>query len=305
MKKKPGRLAKPTAQQVDSFVKLKRLKDDANYLKASEGILQLEEQLRLAEERFVQAKRAYEPDLPQKVPEPNPKVRRRRREYHAAEGEYLKTLEALGREQATVCQKFGLFQWWNPNAPLTLGDASDLFDPTPPVQVIAPEPKGRMKSFTKADRDGYLTLKVDLKVPLERSEPLIAMLLRLHRTALTLPKTRRRPDKDAEALQVVECYSEEPNFSTVARRLSRSPSTVKGQFIRGHVLIYGVRPSGGIKERRASPIKDPAREFDTHYTGCAKCRKAEKPEELCPRWVAWVTQDTKALREQLSSNPIQ
>ena len=305
MKKKPGHVAKPTAQQVDSFVKLQQLKNDASYLKASERILQLEKQFRLAEKRFVRAKRAYEPNLPQFNPAPHRKVRRLQRKFHAKDGEFIKRLEALSREKATVCQKFGLFQWWNPNAPLTLRDASALFDPTPPVQVIAPEPKGRMKPFTKADRDGYLTLKVDLKVPLEQTEPRIAMLLRLHRTALTLPKTRRRPDKDAEALQVVECYSEEPNFSTVAQRLSRSPSTVKGQFIRGHVLIYGVRPSGGIKERRASLIKDPAREWNTHYAGCAKCRKAETPEEFCPRWVAWVKQDEIALRERLSSNPIQ
>ncbi|MCH8041463.1 MAG: hypothetical protein IH977_14140 [Nitrospinae bacterium] len=317
---------KPFQHQVDCYVKWLRLTESIEYREASQEIRRLQERVSKADERYSAAHVAYVPCLEPNVPDSTEKQIIKQK-YWTAEKSARKAQEALTAKEAETCQMFGLLQWWDPDDPVTIKDATDIFSPCLSVVVLDPAPDKRVDFYatvgkegrrtleregtwiephrmsTNADKDGWLTLKVNLNASLEASERAIRHLLRVNR--VNPPQTRTRPDKVAEALEAWVCYEETKQFSAVAKQLQRPVNTVKGQYVRACDLIHGQRPTGSIKQRRIGMVRDPAREFNTHYTGCAKCRKAKTPEEFCPRWVAWVNQDAKALREQLSSNPIQ
>lgn len=159
---------------------------------------------------------------------------------------------------------------------------------------MAVEPPRR---HTKADKDGWLTLKINLNAPLDECERAIRWHLRVNR--VDPPKTRNRPDKIVEALEAWDCYEKAKQFSAVAQKLRRPVSTVKGQYVRACVLIHGQRPNGSIKQRRAGIVGDPAGEFKTHLESCSRCQKANTGDNFCPKFLSFVTQDTKALRELL------
>lgn len=148
---------------------------------------------------------------------------------------------------------------------------------------------------TMLDKEGCLTLKLTLDAPLEEIELAVGRILRLCRPEPR--KTRNRPDKDAAALETWACYEETKRFSVVAKQLQRPVNTVKRQYVRGFELIHGQRPTGTIKQRRAGIMIDPATDYRNHEGSCVRCKKANTIEQMCPKFVAFLTQDTSALRE--------
>lgn len=316
---------KPVQHQVDCYVKCLRLKESQEYREASQEIRRLQERVREADDRFMAARDAYLPYLDPRVHDSAEK-QISRQEYLAAEESAEKMEEALSLKKGETCKKFGLVQWWDPDDLITIKDATDIFSPSLSVVVLDPAPDKRVdwytkvrkeaqralasegvwleppRRYTKADKEGWLTLKVNLNAPLEESEPAISRLLRVNR--VNTPKTRNRPDKVAAALETFVCYEQMKQFSAVAKHLQRSINTVKGQYVRAFVLIHGQPPTGSIKQRRVGIVRDPAGDFQAHLGSCSRCQK-DTVKEWCPKWKAYVTQDTKALREPLITSPMQ
>jgi hypothetical protein len=283
---------------VDCYVKWLRLKDSKEYREASQEILRLKQDLERVADRFEKAHAAYEPFLSCSVPADGEETRKAQHEYWQAESAYREARTTLDSKEQEACRRFGLFQWWDPDdSSITIKNAPAVVGPSSSVEVLDPPQGKRMGWHTQSDRDGWLTLKVNLKAPLDQSEEMIARLLRLHRGTLRHPNTRNRPDSNTKALEVWVCYQEHPNFSAVARQLHRKVSTVKGQYIRGCLLVRGTRPTGPMKQRRASIVTDPALEYQNHYSKCSQCQKAVTAGQMCPRFLAYVAQDTRAQRE--------
>ena len=225
-----------------------------------------------------------------------------------------KRSQRLARRAATsvlkakeeVCKRFGLTIWAHPDDPsVTFANADAIVPPRFPVYAIGPSrtvPVGGRNLGTRATVDGWLTLKIDLLQPLEDTERIVAGFLRAHRRAFVVPKHRLRPASVLKALEVWDCYSKNPQFSSVASQLRRKPSTVKGQYVRGHVLVCGSKPSGSMKQRRLVSIGgDPAEEFQSHLASCSRCLQADSADTLCGKWAAFVSQDQVAVREKPNS----
>jgi len=310
---------KPLQHQADCYVKWFRLKGSNKYQKASQEIRRLKERVRKADERYFAANVSYSSYLERSVPDSTEK--QIKQEYWVAEKEAKQAQEALTNKEEETCKIFGLLQWWDPDEPVTIKDATDIFSPCFSVVVLEPAPDKRvdpyeeiakegrrklksegkwtepLRKYTKADKDGWLTLKVNLNAPLEESERAIRYYLRVNR--VNPPKIRNRSDKVAAALETWVCYEEKKLFSAVVRQLRRPVTTVKGQYVRASLLIHGKRPAGSIKQRRAVFVKDPFAEFQAHYGSCSRCKKADTVEKMCPKFIAFVDQDSKALRERL------
>lgn len=304
-KSPPDKLSK---HQVDCYVKWLQLKASKEYHEASKEIRQLQK----ASDRYNAAHTAYLPFLDPSVPDSTEKEIRRQ-EYWAAEESNRKAQEALSSREDEMCKKFGLDQWWDPDdKTITIENSQYLFNYSYAVEVLDPAPDKKVDWFTKvrkegsrtleregafeepshrytqADDEGWLTLRVNLNAPLEEVEKAIHWHLRVNRE--NPPKTRNRPDKNAAALETWVCYEQEKLYSTVSKRLKRPVSTVKGQYVRACVLIYGQKPSGSIKQRRAGIFRDPASEFQDHYGSCNRCQKANAAGEMCSRFLAFVNQ---------------
>lgn len=302
---------RPGQHQIDCYVKWLRLKLSKEYHEVSQEIRRLRECLCEAGEQYRAAHHAYLPYLESNVPDSMEKRIRKQTYWRSQEAATVAQC-ALTSKQDETCQKFGLCQWWGPrDADVTIQEASDLFSDTPPLVTVLPVvPSKRMRgkvdrlkmtSSTEAclkmqrsihvDTEGWISLKVNLNAPLEHIERHINRLLRLYRTP---PKTRHRPDKDEQALETWGCYEEKKSFAGVARQLGRKVSTVKGQYVRACDLIYAQRPTGSMKQRRAGIVRAPGDEFQAHYASCHRCQNANTADKMCPRFLAFVSQETKA-----------
>ena len=315
--KKPRRSPKdkPSQDTVSCYVKWLQLKHSKEYRESSEKIRRLQEFLDTAEERFRAAHHTYVRYLGPDTLD-SPEKQAACQQYWTTEESAKKAQEALTAKTDETCNKFGLFQWWDPDdANITLKDARDLFALTASVEVLDPI-KDKMVDLhaearrsleregtwleppywkTKLDKEGCLAVKIRLNDPIEEIERAFWRLVDYYRQEP--PKTRRRPDKVAQALDTWVCYEEHKVFSVVAQRLGRKVSTVKGQYVRACTLIHGQQPTGSIKRRRAGIVSDPAGEFQNHLGSCSRCQKAETGDEMCAKFKAFVTQDTKSLRE--------
>jgi len=306
-----------TRIDVDCYLRWLRLKSDPEYLRESEKIRQLNDAVCKAEQH---AKDTY--SLHKNV------LKRSRlssnEAYKAAQEECQKTEEfarvagkACEEEEKRICEKFGISQWWPPeDNNLGMENARYIFEPLPSIQIIPPPPDMEIdlnaegikrmwqdllhaksvveppQKYTMADKNGWLTIKINLQAPLNELEEAIRRELRRHR--YFQPSGRNRPDKDAAALEVWDGYVHEKRFSVVAKKLGRKVSTVKGQYVKAHILIHGQRPSGSIKQRRAGKMRDPQGEFSAHYGSCSRCQKADSADKLCSKFLAYIDQDTKA-----------
>lgn len=304
--------------KVDCYVKWLRLKVSKVYREALQEIRQLQECVRKADEHLKVAGEDYQPFIVSGAPDSTDKHVVRER-YLAAEESAKNALEALSRKEEETCRKFDLFQWWDTDDPsITIENAHCLFDDSRLVEVLDPGHGQRMldpheearRAFEsgdtwcesqpwkyKLDKDGCLTLKINLNAPIEEIEDAIARTLRFFRQ--DPPKTRRRPDKNAAALETWDCYDRLRNFQAVSELLRRPVGTVKGQYIRACELIFGQRPTGSIKHRRAGILSDPAGEFQSHHKLCSRCQQAVTADDFCPKFLSFTDQDTRALRERL------
>lgn len=321
MPKQSKAISSVTPDQMACYVKWLRLKGSKEYQEASEDIRRLRRAQHGAEEHLCGSHDAYRPYLESGAPN-SPERETARQAYWEAEEAEKMACEALSAKEDELHKKFGLVQWWDPDdASVTIKDASCIVSPSPPVVILDPEPGKKVdlnaeadnemrrslertgmaveppRRYTSADKDGWLTLKVNLNRPLDEVERVIRWLLRKHRW--NPPKTRNRPDKIAKALETWVSYEERKCFTEVARHLGRPISTVKGQYVRACVLLFGQRPSGSIKQRRAGIVADPAWQFEAHLGLCNRCQKADSADKFCPKWAAYVNQDSKSLRESL------
>lgn len=306
-----------TRIKVECFVKWLKLKRSTEYLQAERTLTSLRQELAKAE-RSLETARANYFDGQNSLTELERDTAQK--DYWDAEGYVEKAQTALSEEIEKVRERFDLVQWWSPeDTTVTVDNADCVVNSSLPIRVIPPPPGKHMdlnaegmkemlrtldregtaaeprRRYTLADKDGWLTLKVNLATPLEELEQAIGRILRINRW--DPPKGRHRPNKDAEALETWVCYEQEKQFSLVAKQLSRKVSTVKGQYVRAYVLLHGQKPSGSIKQRRAGTIGDPAGEFQAHLHSCSRCSKADSADALCPKYKSYVLQDTGALRE--------
>ncbi|OAI49308.1 hypothetical protein AYO43_03140 [Nitrospira sp. SCGC AG-212-E16] len=209
------------------------------------------------------------------------------------------------KAEEDLCKRFGLTMWAYPDDPtVTFENADAIVPPKLPVYALGPSRvvivEGKNLA-TRATDDGWLTLKVNLLRPLENTERIVAGVLRAHRRVFTVLSRRSRPDSDLKALQAWDHYSRNPKFSSVAQQLKRKTSTVKGQYVRGHVLVCGSKPTGSMKQRRVASIgDDPAGAFHSHFASCSRCQKADSADKFCSRWAAFIDQDQVSIREQLN-----
>lgn len=274
--------------QVDCCVKWIRLKRDKKFLQVSKKLRDLKDHREATYERFAEAHKVYE----SMFDSVGPKIDGAQKRYWEAKEEYQKANDDLENKEQEVCRRFGLFMWWDPDDPsITIDNAQAVFGPSFLVEVFRP-PLGQPRTMVKASKDRKLILEVNLDAPLEKTEQSIGRLLRLYRSK---PKTRNRPDKNAEALESWFTYENIKQFSAAAKELNHPVNTVKAQYVRACVLIYGKRPTGSIKQRRAGIVRDPAGEYQAHFGSCSRCQKAETADKICPRFLAFVNQDTKAL----------
>ncbi len=236
--------------------------------------------------------------------------------YRAASNE-IKDLESkegisdnLTKKKEETCRQFDLITWAHPDDnSVTYHNADAIVRPQWPVYAISPWRKVTLdpkELGTRADEDGWLTLKVNLLAPLPESEEMLRGILRAHRRALDVPKdVRQRAASNLQCLEVWESYENERKFTAVARHLRRKVSTVKGQYVRGYVLVFGSKPTGSMKQRRLIGIGDnPGGEFESHLANCSRCHRAETADQFCQKYVDFVKQDHVSLRESLPPDPI-
>jgi len=302
--------------KVECYLKWLRLRNSKEYREASQEIRQLQDGVRKSDERFSSAQSAYLPYLEQSVPDSIEK-RISQKKYWKAEESARKAQAALSSKEEETCKRFGVIQWWDPDDDrITIEDADCVVSPVLSVIVVQPTSDKRVdwntkidkdmrrtleregkateppRTYTMADKDGWLTLKINLNAPLEESERAIKWHLRVNRG--DPPNTRKRPDKDAEALEAWVLYEQKKNFQAVANHLNQPVNTVKGQVVRATFLIFGQRPTGSIKRRRVGIIRDPASEYQAHLSTCSRCNNPKTVEDMCPKFIAYVNQDTKA-----------
>jgi hypothetical protein len=222
--------------------------------------------------------------------------------------EWSKLSKQLDREEQRIANKFGLFMWWDPDdKTISIHNVGALFDLSPVphnVQIVAPsEPMSPDGWNRHVDGKGWLILRVNLRAPIQETLPIAERIMSLCRKTLAESKQRTRADSLEQALRVYGCYSRYRKFAQVGAVLGLPVSTVKGQFVRGCVLVHGKPPTGTMKQRRARDVGDPAHDFQSHLPSCARCQKAKSVEDMCSRFSAFAVQDTVSLRECLSSSP--
>lgn len=252
------RIVESSADDLRCLIRWLHLKHSPEYRHVSKTIQDLAEEEQEATQRLELADSTYQGYFDEKGRcAQNEQAKQAQQKYWKANRTCKAVTQRLELEKEKACKQFDIFMWWNPDDPaVTLDTASCVIGPVDPVQIIAPLSSASLRGNPSVDKEGWLTLKVNLHAPLEKTESLIGAWLRLHKSALraqTPKKTRSRPDKHALALEVWDKYQDCPNFAELSRILHRKASTVKGQFIRGYVLMNGILPSGpSIKQRRVS-----------------------------------------------------
>jgi len=312
-----------TRIQVECFLKLFRLRKTTEYLEASEKIRALEVRRDEADSLLGEAKSVYIPFLNKR---PDLQTKYRLAEKRANEAE-----KSLSDEIEKTCLRFGLIQWCPPEAHVTIEDAPCFIQPSRPIVLVEPPRDRRIdlnaeadremrrkleqdgtaeeppRRHTMADKEGWLTLKIQTRAPLPELEAALRIILRQNR--FDPPKTRNRPDKNALALQTFACYTETPDFYSVSKALHRRLRVVKCEYIRGHVLVYGQKPARLSKQDELSDIlsnigDDQAGKYQSHLSSCSRCNNAKNADQFCKKWAAYVNQDYVPLSEQIRRRPL-
>jgi hypothetical protein len=106
--------------------------------------------------------------------------------------------------------------------------------------------------------------------------------------------TRTHESVLSKRLQIWDQYQETPSFSQVAKVMRLPPTTVKDHFVAACQDIEGQAPTGTTKQRRAGIMRDPGGDFQAHLGSCSRCQNADTADKICPKFLAFVTQETKA-----------
>lgn len=310
---------------IECYLKWLRLQRTKIFIRVSDKIRTLQESLRQADDRLTRAKLAYMPYLDQPGIKDSKKKVASQKEYWSAYKCATEALETLSKEEVKACERFGLVKWLHyDDSSITVENADCFVNPSYPIEVLRPSPESRIdlnaeadkemrntlerkgqagqpshRKYSMADKDGWLTLRVNVMVPFEELEQAFKDIVQINQGHK--PATRNRPDTVQKALETFSCYEQTKRFSLVAKQLARKVTTVKGQYVRACLLISGEKPSGTMKQRRAGMIGDPAAWFQNHHGSCSRCQKADIPEDMCAKAYAYITQDEKALRERLNN----
>src|SRR5262249_25680129 len=153
-------------------------------------------------------------------------------------------------------------------------------DITQPVDMLLPLIERELRAFVKVS-DDRLASEPELKQTLSKSA-----------------KTRRRLDRVDFQISVFDLAQEGHTFNTIARRVSRSESTVKSAYLRASRNVFDLDPSrSGARRKTALPLG--AFDPDDHARAGAVCRLASTFEEMCGPARAFAAQDHVSQRQRL------
>jgi hypothetical protein len=237
---------KATPDDTKCYVQWLKLKRSPDYRKASSNIVALQRLTKESEQRLAEAYVTYQRYFPavfnsdETAGHASSDCEKVREAYVKAEETCRSCSKRLDTAKEEAAQRFGIFMWWDPeDGSITYENADCIIGPSPVAHVVELSYQDRLNRSPYIDKSGWMTLRVNAAAPLEALESLISSLLRLHRITR---KGRHRPDKDCLALEIFELYQECLNFRLLAKRLKRSASTIKRQYVRGCILMNGTPP---------------------------------------------------------------
>jgi len=150
------------------------------------------------------------------------------------------------------------------------------------------------------DREGFITLRAHKSATGDDVKRFWQHLKR----GSTEPTGRVRYHSGAwrDRLKIWDLFVEKRRtFSQVARQIRKPVSTVKSLFWAARLDILGVpqKAKRSRADRQAVMIAQMEPKDQRHFEECSECRKAKTPEDFCPPYRAYVTQDERSLRERL------
>lgn len=117
----------------------------------------------------------------------------------------------------------------------------------------------------------------------------------------TTGRVRQRAGSLRDRIKAWDLCMQKRTFSQIARTLRKPASTVKALYWAARRDILGAPPANRRSQTdRQNILIAQVNLNDDHFTTCAQCSRATTPEEFCPPYRTYATQDERSLRELLT-----